>query len=194
MFYLDPNFRFHWIESAPSGNVHLIEKYLSKFNEIQANTEIKEQQKAIAIDSLLSGIAELAGVDKQLLLNDIEGVLNKIAAVNFSVKKAVDDTVNQDDKKSKKEKEKEEVVTLEDYHYQLVTSLVNCELAVDLESALKIAENTPYKQLEGFITARIKFLNHDSKDKEKISEEVVEEIVDNTFFEGAKEAFFNQIG
>lgn len=187
MFYLDPNYNFHWLESAPLGNVHLLQKYLAKFNEVQSDNRFTKQQKAVAIASLLHKIAELARVDEELLLFDIEGVINAIATVNFSVKKAVTEAEATNNKIDSEQEE--EVVSLQDYHYQLITSLINTELAVDLESALKIAEHTPYKHLEGYVAARIKFLNRDkieAKEKEietkKLENFVDSQIQNGTFY------------
>ena len=199
MFYLDPNYNYHWLESAPSYNKYLIEQYLTKFNEVQEDETLDPEQKANAIASLLNGIARLAGIDPELLYADMGGVIEAIAAVNYSVKKAVDEAVpnssDDDEKQEELNVDDNEIVSLQEYHYQLVVSLVNTELAVDLESALKIAAETPCEHVEGYIAARIKFLNHDKIVEEKKAKETAKEtaelerivdqqMADGTFYDG----------
>ncbi len=74
---------------------------------------------------------------------------------------------------------------------------VNAELAVDLESAVHIASLVPYKDIEGYLKARVNFLNKDQIEKEKKEkfekekiEEVKQEVLDGSFFEGLGAAFF----
>ena len=135
--------------------------------------------------SLLAHIARLSGVELELLSSDIEGVLNAIAEVNFKVRSKKEEIRSE----NVLQEDQEEQITLEDYQYQLVTSLVNAELAVDLESALKIASELPYKDVEGYLKARIKFLNRDKeeeerqeKERQKIGESIASELNDGTFF------------
>lgn len=135
--------------------------------------------------SLLAHIARLSGVELELLSSDIEGVLNAIAEVNFKV------TAEGRGQKAEGIEEaalqEEEQITLQDYQYQLITSLVNAELAVDLESALKIASELPYKDVEGYLQARIKFLNRDKIEEEKAGTELIEELKDGSFFGSTKD-------
>ena len=198
MWHLDTSNNYHWIESAPSKNVAAIARTLQKLTEVQE----KHADNSAPVISLLNLIADYAGVERSLLLDDIEGMLNAIATVNFSHEDAVSEvssdtrdvrealgTKHEALEDKKPSSEEQEPLSLEDYHYQLVASLVNAELAVDLESALKIAAATPYKDLEGYLKARIKFLNREQieaqkerKIEEKASSELVEELASGEFF------------
>lgn len=131
---------------------------------------------------MLELIAKLSGVSFELLANDIEGILGAIAQVNFEVSSSDGKELETPNIES----EPKQSITLEDYHYQLVTSLVNAELAVDLESALKIASDTPYKDVEGYLKARVNFLNKDQIDNEKAGKELMNELADGSFFGSTK--------
>lgn len=177
MWHLDTSNNYHWIESAPSKNVAAIARTLQKLTEVQE----KHADNSAPVISLLNLIADYAGVERSLLFEDVEGVLNAIATVNFSHEACSSDNALEDKKSNNKEQES---LSLEDYHYQLVTSLVNAELAVNLESALKVASTTPYKDLEGYLKARIKFLNRDpeKEQQEKAGKELIQELSNGSFF------------
>ena len=186
MLYLDCNSNYHLIKSCAIANLSDLQ---SCFEKLASTTN--PQSKA----SLLELIAKLSGVSFELLASDIEGVLGAIAEVNFQVEKRSEPkSTNQSE-----DSEPKKPITLQKYQYQLVTSLVNAELAVDLESALKIASEIPYKDIEGYLTIRINFLNQDKikeQEKEKFIdqkiEEVKEEIADGSFFKGLSEAMAAQ--
>lgn len=174
MLYLDCNSNYHLIKSCAIANLSDLQLCFEKL----ASTT-NPQSKA----SLLELIAKLSGVSFELLGSDIEGVLSAIAQVNFQVSSS-------DEKQSETpdlESEPKEPITLQDYHYQLVTSLVNAELAVDLESALKIASDTPYKDVEGYLKARVNFLNKDQIDNEEAGKELMSELADGSFFGSTKD-------
>ncbi len=151
--------------------------------------------------SLLGHISRLSGVAIELIADDVEGVLSAIAQVNFKTAECGDrqaPELNSGEPVTQKhdstsaptqEKETEEPITLQDYQYQLVTSIVNAELAIDLESAVKIASELPYKDIEGYLKARIKFLNRhaekeaeEKKELEQASSKLVEELESGDFF------------
>lgn len=151
---------------------------MKKLNEIQDKCEPDSQP----IISLLNMIADLAKVDREWIFNDTEEVLSAIASVNFSVAKAVDDVT------ADKVNGESKPISLQDYHYQLVTQLVNAELC-DLPSAIKITSEVPYKDVEGYLKARINFLNRDKieeekqkLEEEKAKQELVEELASGEFF------------
>lgn len=179
MLYLDSNSNYHIIKSCAIANLSDLQLCFEKL----ASTT-NPQSKA----SLLGLIAKLSGVSFELLANDIEGVLGAIAQVNFEVLKDTPSDIKsqKSEVRSEIESEPSEPITLEDYHYQLVTSLVNAELAVDLESALKIASDTPYKDVEGYLKARVNFLNKDQIDNEKAGKELMNELADGSFFGSTK--------
>lgn len=194
MFYLDSNNNYHLIKSCPI--VHLADLQLC-FERLAQIEDINSQTGA----SLLGHISRLSGVAIELIADDIEGVLSAIAQVNFKVASSprIASEGNPQDRTRSPNKEQivsEEVapsvskgdeITLQDYQYQLVTSLVNAELAVDLESALKIAKNLPYKDLEGYLKARVNFLNRDKIDNEKAGKELMKELADGSFFGSTKD-------
>jgi hypothetical protein len=191
MFYLDRSLNFHYLESAPSKNVALIEMCLKKLNEIQDKCE----PDSPPIISLLNMIADLAKVEREWIFNDTEEVLAAIASVNFSVAKAVDQVDN-----PKSSANNNELISLQDYHYQLVTQLVNADLC-DLPQALKITSEQPFKDVEGILKARIKFLNRDQEAKEKqekerqnIGQSIAEQLKDGSFFgDGFQDAIASAI-
>ncbi len=186
MLYQDVSGNYHIIKSCAIANLSDLQLCFEKL----ASTT-NPQSKA----SLLQLIATLSGVSFELLASDIEGVLGAIAEVNFRVEEhPQSESVGQP-----KEGEQKEPITLKEYQYQLIGSLVNAELAVDLESALKIASEIPYKDIEGYLTSRIRFLNQDKikeEEKEKFIDEkiqeVKEEISNGSFFKGLSEAITAQ--
>ncbi len=192
MLYLAPDKTYHFIESVAIANLAKLEQCLRELNTAQD----KYGTDSHAVVSLLLLICELSGVSQELLFQDIDSVIGAIATVNFSVKDERSDNSKISDSN---DDGRNETISLEDYHYQLVTSLVNSELAVDLESALKIASELPYKDIEGYLKARIKFLNRDKieeEKKEKFKEEKIkevrQEIADGTFFNGLQDALIAQ--
>ena len=112
-------------------------------------------------------------------------MLGAIAEVNFSVKKAVDEVDLEPKAKSQKPIADEETLSLQEYHYRLVTQLVNTELC-DLAGAIKITQEQPFKDVEGILAARIKFLNRDKiKEEEKAKETAeLEKVVDKQMADG----------
>ncbi|MGL5835145.1 MAG: hypothetical protein ACRC1Z_18220 [Waterburya sp.] len=169
----------------------LIEMCFKKLNEIQNKCEPDSQP----IISLLNMIADLAKIEREWIFDDTEEVLAAIASVNFSVAKAVDDVSTAD-----KNNNNNESISLQDYHYQLVTQLVNSELC-DLPQALKITSEQPFKDVEGILKARIKFLNRDQEAKEKqekerqdIGQSIAEQLNDGSFFgDGFQDAIASAI-
>ena len=174
MLYLDVSGNYHIIKSCAIANLSDLQSCFEKLA-----TTTNPQSKA----SLLELIAKLSGVSFELLASDIEGVLGAIAQVNFQVSSSDEKQSDIDDLES----EPKEPITLRDYHYQLVTSLVNAELAIDLESALKIASDAPYKDIEGYLKARVNFLNKDQIDNEKAGKELMSELADGSFFGSTKD-------
>ena len=179
MFYIDTKLNFHWIESTSVKNVAIIEKALKKLGEVQQ----KYADDSAPVVSLLNLIADLAKIPRSLLFDDIENVLNAIATVNFSVQ-TVDTEVTQPTALADKE-----TISLDEFHYQLVAQLVNTELC-DLPNAMRITSEQPFKDVEGILKARIKFLNRDKIEEEKRAletkelEKVVDrQIVDGTFYD-----------
>ena len=191
MLYLDPNFNYHIIKSCALSNLVDLQLCFEKLAEVQEEYSLDSP----AIVSLLQHIARLSGVSFDLLAADIDGVLKAIAEVNFAVENDV-----REEKEASEQKGKAETITLQEYQYQLVTSLINAELAVDLESAVHIASLVPYKDIEGYLKARVNFLNKDQIEKEKKEkfekekiEEVKQEVLDGSFFQGLGDAFKGQL-
>ncbi len=124
-------------------------------------------------NSVLKAIADCSNLDFDLTTlteDELATVLNAIASVNF---------------KSSDEPEKEETsdpISLDEYKYQTINGLVNSELAIDLEAALKIAGLINHKDLEGFLLARINFLNKDKIDEKKEAETLMKELSDGSFW------------
>ena len=208
MLYLDSNQNYHIIKSCAIANLADLQLCFEKLAQIQVEgcsgeESISNQpgQEKCSLDSpavisLLQHIARLSGVSFELLASDIDGVLKAIAEVNFQVGSQKRDVRSEEIEQI----DKTEGITLQDYQYQLVTSLVNAELAVDLEAAVYIASELPYKDVEGYLRARIKFLNQDQIEKEKKEkfeqekiEEVKKEVLDGSFFEGLGNAFKTQL-
>ncbi len=191
MLYLDFNQNYHILKSCPIANLADLQLCFEKLAEVQGEYSLDSP----AIVSLLQHIARLSGVSFDLLAADIDGVLKAIAQVNFAVENDV-----REEKEASEQKGKAETITLQEYQYQLVTSLINAELAVDLESAVYIASLVPYKDVEGYLKARVNFLNKDQIEKEKKEkfekekiEEVKQEVLDGSFFQGLGDAFKGQL-
>ena len=192
VFYLDSNQNYHIIKSCPIVYLADLQLCFEKLAQIDINSQ--------AGASLLGHISRLSGVAIELIADDVEGVLSAIAQVNFKVASPprVAHEGNPQDRTRSPNKEQivsdeaaiaQEQITLQDYQYQLVASIVNAELAVDLESALKIASELPYKDVEGYLKARIKFLNRhaekeaeEKKELEQASSKLVEELESGDFF------------
>ncbi len=187
MLYQDASGNYHLIKSCAIANLSdlqlCFEKLASTNNPQSEDTSDGVSPSACDVRkaSLLELIAKLSGVSFELLASDIDGVLKAIAEVNFQV------TNNEKKEQTLILKEKEESITLQDYQYQLVTSLVNAELVVDLKSALKIAKELPYKDVEGYLKARVNFLNKDQIDNEKAGKELMQELTDGSFFGSTKD-------
>ena len=192
MFFLQ-NQTYYYIQPTYINRLPLLYKWWAKLSEVieQYGLEATETK------SVLSAIAYYANLDFEITeLNETElsEVLNAIAEVNFQrEEKETEETTDDNDSSG-------ESLTLEDYQYQLVTSLVNAELAVDLESALKIASEVPFKDLEGYLSLRIKFLNRDEIADEKAGKELIEELGDGSFWgeegksDGFRKGFLKAVG
>ncbi len=176
MLYLDSNQNYHIIKSCPIAHLADLQLCFEKLAQIDINSQ--------AGASLVEHISRLSFVPIELIVDDVEGVLSAIAQVNFKVASGASASEVSDEESTISE---EESITLQNYQYQLVTSLVNAELAVDLESALKIAENLPYKDVEGYLKARVNFLNRDKIDNEKAGKELMKELADGSFFGSTKD-------
>lgn len=186
MWYVDTTLNFHWLESTSVKNVAIIEKALKKLNDVRQNHE----DDSVPVISLLNIIADLAKIKRSLLFDDIENGLKAIAAVNFTVKKAVGEATQQTEEAVETENKEEEAITLEEYHYGLVAQLVNTELC-DLPEAIKITDEQPFRDIEGILKARIKFLNRDKeaelkkeKEQQELGKSITSELSDGSFFGG----------
>ncbi len=195
MLYLDSNFNYHIIKSCAIANLADLQLCFEKLAQIQDKYALDSP----AVISLLQHIARLSGVSFELLASDVDGVLKAIAEVNFASSREEVKEIETEEK-AQKDSESAETVTLKEYQYQLVSSLVNAELAVDLESAVHIASLVPYKDVEGYLKARVNFLNKDQIEKEKKEkfekekiEEVKQEVLDGSFFQGLGDAFKGQL-
>ncbi len=102
-----------------------------------------------------------------------------------------------------KEESKQEKVTLKAYKYQILVSLVNSELAIDMESALRIAKQMPHDELRECLNVRVKALNKDDdkEEQEKTANELILEVTDGSFFgkdesshDGFKKGMFKAMG
>ena len=141
--------------------------------------------------SVLKAIADCSGLDFDITTlseEDVAIVLNAIASVNFPAKEKDDTTEG-------------EGISLDEYKYQTINGLVSSELAIDLESALKIASTVNHKDLEGYLTARINFLNRDETNNKKEAETLMKELTDGSFWgnstdgkDGFKEGVMRAMG
>ena len=183
-FFLGSDRAYHSLETCSITNLPKLQQWLS----LLPTAVEKHGWESDEVDSVLEQVYKLAGVeDSWVDRYNQEEVLQSIAEVNFQevrgtgrIKKSLQKAEEKDEGKS---------MSLEDYCYLTVTSLVNAELAVDLESAIAIASSVPLADLEGYLRYRIKFLNHaveeeekKNREREKASQELVEELQDGSFF------------
>lgn len=191
MLYIDTSLNFHFIESASSLNVPKIEICLARLRELREEKKLSDDSEPVK--SLLRLIADFAGVSQELLFDDIHNALNAIASVNFPAKKVADEAIEEE----KSRKSEEETISLQEYHYRLVAQLVNTELC-SLGDALKITSELPFKDVEGILAARIRFLNRaeiekekENKERQEIGKEISNELQEGSFF--ASNNFFDAV-
>ena len=135
------------------------------------------------VKSIIKQIVELSGLDINWLdPYNTEEVLNLITEINFTKNTS---------QESQEEKQETESLSIQDYSYLTIASLVNAELAVDLESAISIASSIPLSELEGYLKYRLKFLNSDKEREEEerladenTGKELVEELKTGDYFSG----------
>lgn len=151
-------------------------KELSKIIE-QFGLESPETLHAL---NTISELAQLPFKLSEVTEEELTQVLEKTMLVNFPEKE-------EKDQPDDFPEEKPEKVTLAEYQTALITNLVNSELAIGLESAIKVSQQLTHVELEACIDARLKFLNRDRIRDEKAARSLVEEVKDGSFFGKVKD-------
>ena len=188
-FFLGKDRAYHQIESCSILNLPKLQQWLS----LLAQAAEQYDWESDEIDSILNQIYKLAGIEPDWVdRHNQEEVLRLITEVNFEkVASSKEQGASEEDELTTYDLRPttSESLSLTDYCYLTVASLVNAELAVDLESALSIARSIPLTELEGYLKYRIRFLNGDDKkeEEEKAGKELMQELTDGSFFGDSKD-------
>jgi hypothetical protein len=136
------------------------------------------------VKSITKAIADCANLEfslHELTEADLAVVLKAIAEVNFESK--IEETSFRE-ASSRTAREPSKEISLDEYKYQTINGLINAKLAIDLESALKVASLVNHKDLSGYLKDRINFLNQDKIDSQKEAESLMQELEDGSFWGG----------
>ncbi|ELS01165.1 hypothetical protein Xen7305DRAFT_00008670 [Xenococcus sp. PCC 7305] len=165
--------KHYLIDSTYHSRFAKLHQWWAKLPEIIETFGPDSLEASFALDNL----GELANLDfklSELPPEELNEALEKIASANFQFK--------EEEPEGAPTKKPQEPLSIEDYQSQLTVDLVNSGLCPDLRAAIAISDITPHKLLEGYIKARLNFLNRDQINNEEAAESLMQELKDGSFF------------